>query len=95
MRCVNSGHPPSLLAWSFTVNKVVRFKKKFLRKMLVWDDKIGSGCYFVGLHALRMINRDSWGYSNPHVRGEILGFWGVEQLRRHLPRMFSLIKNES
>ena len=59
---------------SFTVNKVGRLKKKFLRKMLVWDDEIGSGHYFVGLHALRMVNRDSWGYSHQHVRGEILGF---------------------
>ena len=29
------------------------------------------------------------------VRGEILGFMKDEQLRKHLPRMFSLIKNES
>ena len=27
--------------------------------------------------------------------GEILGFTEDEQLRKHLPRMFSLIKNES
>lgn len=42
-----------------------------------------------------MINRDNRGYSNLIVRGEILGFKKVELLRRHLPRMFSLIKNES
>ena len=42
-----------------------------------------------------MINRDSWGYSYLIVRGEILGFIKDEQLRKHLPRMFSLIKNES
>ncbi len=29
------------------------------------------------------------------VRGEILGFMEDEQVRKHLPRMFSLIKNES
>ncbi len=51
--------------------------------------------YFVGLHAKVMINRDSWGYSYSIVRGEILGFMEDEQLRKHLPRMFSLIKNES
>ena len=42
-----------------------------------------------------MINRNSWGHSDSVVRGEILGFTEDEQLRKHLPRMFSLIKNES
>ena len=41
------------------------------------------------------INRDSWGYSYSIVRGEILGFMEDELVRKHLPRMFSLIKNES
>ncbi|CAN1330571.1 hypothetical protein LINPERPRIM_LOCUS34998 [Linum perenne] len=41
-----------------------------------------------------MINRDSRGHSYFIVRGEILGFMKDEQLRKHLPRMFSLIKNE-
>ncbi|KAI3475095.1 hypothetical protein L1887_63559 [Cichorium endivia] len=38
---------------------------------------------------------DSRGHSYFIVRGEILGFMKDEQLRKHLPRMFSLIKNES
>jgi hypothetical protein len=42
-----------------------------------------------------MIKRDSRGHSYSIVRGEILGFMEDEQLRKHLPRMFSLIKNES
>ena len=42
-----------------------------------------------------MIKRDSWGHSYFIVRGEILGFIEDELLRKHLPRMFSLIKNES
>jgi hypothetical protein len=42
-----------------------------------------------------MINRDSWGYSYLVVRGEILRFTKDELLRKHLPRMSSLIKNES
>jgi hypothetical protein len=50
---------------------------------------------FVGLYSKVMINRDSWGYSYSIVRGEILGFMEDELLRKHLPRMFSLIKNES
>jgi hypothetical protein len=41
-----------------------------------------------------MINRDSRGHSYSHARGEILGFCEDELLRKHLPRMFSLIKNE-
>jgi hypothetical protein len=42
-----------------------------------------------------MINGDSQGHSHFIVRGEILGFMKDEQLQKHLPRMFSLIKNES
>ena len=63
--------------------------------ILAWNNKIGLGSYFVGLRSLEMINRDSWGYSYSIVRGEILGFLEDELLRKHLPRMFSLIKNES
>ena len=42
-----------------------------------------------------MINRDNWGHSYQLVRGGILGLSCDELLRKHLPRMFSLIKNES
>lgn len=42
-----------------------------------------------------MIKRDSWGHWYCIVRGEILGFMQDELKRKHLPRMFSLIKNES
>jgi hypothetical protein len=41
-----------------------------------------------------MINRDSWGHLYSVARGEILGFTEDKLLRKHLPRMFSLIKNE-
>ena len=63
--------------------------------MLAWNNNIGRWCYFVGLCTRVMINRDSWGYLYSIVRGEILGFLEDELLRKHLPRMFSLIKNES
>ena len=63
--------------------------------ILAWNNEIGLFCYFVGLREEVMINRDSWGYSYSIVRGEILGFLEDELLRKHLPRMFSLIKNES
>ena len=42
-----------------------------------------------------MIKRDNWGHPYFVVRGEILGPTKDEQPRKHLPRVFSLIKNES
>ncbi len=63
--------------------------------ILAWNNEIGPWYYFVGLRAEVMINRDSCGYSYSIVRGEILGFLEDELMRKHLPRMFSLIKNES
>ena len=42
-----------------------------------------------------MISRDSGEHSYLIVRGENLGFVEDEQLLKHLPRMFSLIKSES
>ena len=60
-----------------------------------WDNKIGLVRYFVGLGGIVMINRDSWGRLYLIVRGEILGFNKDKLMRKHSPRMFSLIKNES
>ena len=42
-----------------------------------------------------MFTGDSWGHLYLAVRGEILGFAKDRLLRKHLPGMFSLIKNES
>ncbi len=42
-----------------------------------------------------MIKRDGRGHSYLTVRGEILRFVKDELLRKHLPRTFPLIKNES
>ncbi len=63
--------------------------------ILAWNNKIGPRFYFVGLRTEVMMNRDSWGYLYFVVRGEILRFTKDKLLRKHLPRMFSLIKNES
>ena len=79
----------------FYFEKIRVFKAGLRLNTLAWNNKIGLWFYFVGLHAKVMINRDSWGYSYSIVRGEILGFMEDELLRKHLPRMFSLIKNES
>ena len=81
---------------SFTVSKIECFKQAVLRPVyFLWDNEIGFACYFVGLYTQVMIKRNSWGYSYLPARGEILGFGKDEQLRRHLSKMFSLIKNES
>ena len=63
--------------------------------ILAWNNKIGPWCYFVGLRTEVMINRDSWGYLYSVFSGEILRPTEDKLLRKHLPRMFSLIKNES
>ncbi len=42
-----------------------------------------------------MINRDNWGHSYSIARGEILGLMEDELVRKHLARVFSLIKDES
>ena len=58
---------------------------------LAWKNKIRPWSNFVGLQSEVMINRDSRGHPYSIVRGEILGFIEDELLRKHLPRMFSLI----
>ena len=66
-------------------------------KVVAWNNVIGLRWPFsVGLSRSGvMTKRDSRGHSYFLVRGEILGFRKDEPLRKHLPRMFSLIKNES
>ncbi|KAL0641975.1 hypothetical protein Bca4012_102586 [Brassica carinata] len=50
-------------------------------------------CYFEEIRVLKASLRSGQsGHSYFIVRGEILGFMKGEQLRKHLPRMFSLIK---
>jgi hypothetical protein len=63
--------------------------------ILAWNNNIGLRFYFVGLRNVVMMNRDSCGHLYSHVRGEILRLCEDKLLRKHLARMFSLIKNES
>ncbi len=77
------------------MKKLECFKQAYAVEYISMNNKIRHWRYFVGLRTIVMINRDSWGYSYSIVRGEILGFLEDELLRKHLPRMFSLIKNES
>ena len=62
---------------------------------LAWNIMIGLWLIMLVCKTGVMIERDSRGHSYFIVRGEILGFMKDELLRKHLPRMFSLIKNES
>ena len=76
------------------MRKLECFKQACALNTLAWNNKIGRSILLVS-RAEVMIDRDSWGHSYLTVRGEILGFVKDGLLRKHLPRMFSLIKNES
>ena len=52
-------------------------------------------CTCLVLRAAIMDDRNIWWHSNFAVRGEILGFAEDELPRKHLPGMFSFIKNYS
>ena len=80
---------------TFTLRKLECSRQAYALNILAWNNNIGPWYYFVGLRTEVMIKRDSWGYLYSIVRGEILGLRYDELLRKHLPRMFSLIKNES
>ena len=70
-------------------------KQAYALNMIAWNNSMRPPSKVVGSLELGNENMDGWGYSYLTVRGEILGFFKDEQLRRHLPRMFLLIKNES
>ena len=67
---------------------------RFVRNALAWNNRTWLKSIY-WFKALVMINRNSRGHSYSAVRGEILRFAEDELMRKHLPRMFSLIKNES
>ena len=80
----------------FYCEKIRVFKAGLCSNILAWNNRIGRyGSILLVSRTIVMINRDGRGYQYSVVRGEILGFIEDEQLRKHLPRMFSLIKNES
>ena len=80
---------------SFTLRKFECSKRAIALKILAWNNDIGLWFYFVGCSRTEvMIDRDSWGRQYSEARGEILGPSEDEQLRKRLPRRFSLIKNE-
>ena len=82
-----------------TLRKVECSKQAtFSLNTLAWNNRDGpSGAAFIGFSGTKKVrsNRNSRGHSYSGARGEILGFPEDGLVRKHLPRMFSLIKNES
>ncbi len=78
-----------------TLRKLECFKQAKALNTLAWNNKFELGSFLLVSGTEVLINRNSRGHSYLTVRGEILGFVKDELMRKHLPRMFSLIKNES
>ena len=78
---------------AFYFEEIRVFQAGLCLNISAWNNGIGFVLLLVIGHL--MINRDSWGHSYSFVRGEIHGLDEDELMRKHLPRMFSLIKNES
>ena len=78
-----------------TLSKLECSKQAYALNTLAWNNAIGLWPILLVCRTGVMINRDSWGHLNLTVRGEILRFVKDEPMRKHLPKMFSLIKNES
>jgi hypothetical protein len=88
-------HCPGLGVDEVTLSKLECSKQAYALNTLAWNNTIGLWPILLVCGTGVMIKRDSRGHSYFIVRGEILGFMKDELLRKHLPRMFSLIKNES
>jgi hypothetical protein len=77
------------------LEKIRVFKAGLRQNTLAWNKRIGRAVLFGWLAVTAvMMNRGSWGHLYLIVRGEILGLIKDKLLRKHLPRMLSLIKNE-
>ena len=89
LQCRSCAPPP------FTVKKLECSKQAFAVNTLAWNNRIGLGSILLVCEGRVMIKRDGWGHLYSDVRGEILRSPEDKQLRKRLPRTFSLIKNES
>jgi len=83
-----------ILAPYVTVNKTDRSWKVFAPERLARNNTQGFPSFSLVWDG-GLVNRNGWGYLYCRARGEILGLRHDKRLRKHLPRMFSLIKNES
>ncbi len=89
LACV--AHPSDFL----TLRKLECFKRVEPLNTQAWDNAAElQPILLVPLVAGR-INRNGWGHLYLAARGEILGFVKDKRRQKHLPKMFSLIKNES
>ena len=88
-------HCPGVRIGDVTLSKLECSKQAYALNIIAWDNTTGLWPIVLVYRTRVMIKRDSRGHSYSVVRGEILGFTEDEHLRKHLPRMFSLIKNES
>ena len=81
----------------YTLNKLECLEQAtFARIFCALNNGIGHRYYFVGSRSPEvMINMVRWGHSYCDARGEIPGSSQDGQKRKHLPKMFSLIQNES
>jgi hypothetical protein len=87
--------PRSWGTGTITLRKSECSKQASGSNVLAWDNGIGRAVRVsLVLGFAVMINRNSRGHSYSAARGEILGLAEDGLLRKHLPRMFSLIKNE-
>ena len=84
---------PCVLFLQNTLRKLECFEHEYAPNALAWNNKLDIDSFLLVSRTDVMINRDSWGNSYLTVRGEILGFIKNDPMRKHLPNMFSLIKN--
>lgn len=78
-----------------TLNKSECSKQAFRLNVFAWNNGKGLRFLTVGFGIGLMIKRDQRGHTYRCARGEIHGPQRDDLQRKHLPRMSSLIKNES
>ena len=80
---------------AFTLRKLECSRQAFALNMLAWNNAKRPRFFLLVSTSEVMINMSCWGHLYLTVRGEILGFVKDRLVRKHLPKMFFLIKNES
>ena len=80
---------------AFTLRKLECSRQAFALNMLAWNNAKRPRFFLLVSNSEVMINMSCWGHLYLTVRGEILGFVKDRLVRKHLSKMFFLIKNES
>ena len=93
------GVSPQLILWEriyiFYLEEFSVLSAGICSYTVAWNNKEKLRFSFIGAWSGTEMERCSWWHSYSIVRGEILGPIKDGQRRKHLPNMFSLIKNES